>query len=80
MFSRQGIKVIEFMEIKTRLNRTKAFAVRINYEDKGKIFNPANWAKDVVIKISKYFPKDTYQENTNNKSSPNANATGVGRK
>jgi hypothetical protein len=48
MFSRNGIKVLEYSEIKTRLNKTKAFQVRINYTEKDKIFKATIWEKGVA--------------------------------
>jgi hypothetical protein len=76
MFSRNGIKVLDYIEIQTRLNKTKAFAVSINYSDKDKIFKATNWEKGVSM--SKYFRKDN--RNYSNKSSSNAVAGEDGRK
>ena len=53
MFSVNHIKIIKYGEILTRLKKTRAYRVRMNYEDKDKIFNPKIWPKGVML--SKYF-------------------------
>ena len=55
MFSSNNIRIIKYGELETRLKKAKAFRVRINYEDKDKIFNPKIWPKGV--RLSKYFEK-----------------------
>jgi hypothetical protein len=82
MFSVNHIKIIKYGEIETRLKKARAYRVRINYEDKEKIFNPKIWPKEVVL--SKYFEiVETGSYNNNNRnlvlnssSSPKARAGG----
>jgi len=82
MFSVNHIKIIKYGEIETRLKKARAYRVRINYEDKDKIFNPKIWPKGVML--SKYFEKvetGSYSNNNrnlvpNSSSSPKARAGG----
>ena len=47
MFSKNGITILRYEEISTRLRRAKAFWVRINYNE-NKIFNPTLWAQGIT--------------------------------
>ena len=77
MFSTNGITILRYEEILTRLRRVKAFWARINYEDKNKIFNPTLWAQGITL--SKFFykaisnnKKDRTFSRPTSSSSPNA--------
>ena len=75
MFSKNNIKIIKYGEIPTRLQRARAYRVRIDYEDKDKIFDSRIWPKGVVM--SKFFIKDESDKysNNNNKIIPRSSSS-----
>lgn len=73
MFSSNNIQIGRYMEIATRMQRAKAYRVRIDYDDKEKVFDPSLWPKD--IKLSKFFVREN-MHNDKPSTSPKAKANG----
>jgi hypothetical protein len=75
MFSKNNIKIIKYGEIPTRLQRARAYRVRISYEDKDKIFDSILWPKGEAM--SKFFTKEDSDKyyNMNNKIQPKSSSS-----
>ena len=57
MFMKNRISVINCIEFKKRINKSKAFVITIPNEEKNKVFDAELWSQRVVLSSFKQYPK-----------------------